>query len=162
MKKAIFVFISVLIIWNGYSQNINKGNSVNYNIQIQLVDSARTFFVNYSNGEEFRKKLMLTWGRPVLISVGSIEWTPITLQEIGNNLKITLTDGVETTESTGAKFVAFIDDNAKYNILKDLQSNQKRKFTLVFTNQQGVNIIITKTIEKAVVNAIDHIATSVW
>jgi hypothetical protein len=159
MKKAILLFISVLFVWNGFSQNVNNG-SVNYNMQVQVVDSARTFTVNYPNGEEFRKLLMLSWGRPVVITAGSIEWTPVTLQNIGENLKITLIDGVETTEGATVVYKTFVDDNAKYNILNDLQSNQKRKITLVFANQQGVNVVSSKIIENAVIKAIDHIVTS--
>jgi hypothetical protein len=160
MKKAILFFISVLFVWNGFSQNVNHGGSVNYNIQVQVVDSARTFTVNYPNGEEFRKLLMLTWGRPVVITAGSIEWTPVTLQDIGDNLKITLRDGVETTEGATVVFKTFVDDNAKFNMLNDLQSNQKRKMTIVFANQQGINVVSSKSIENAVVKAIDQIVTS--
>ncbi len=160
MKKAILFFISVLFVWNGFSQNVNNSGSVNYSIQTQVVDSARTFSVKYPNGEEFRKLLMLSWGRPVVITAGSIEWTPITLQNIGENLKITLSDGVETTEGETVVYKTFVDDNAKFNMLNDLQSNQKRKITLIFANQQGVNVVISKSIENAVVKAIDHIVTS--
>jgi hypothetical protein len=161
MKKAIIFFVSILFIVNGFSQNNNISKSVKYNIQVQLSDSARTFSITYPNGEEFRKILMLAWGRPVLISAGSIEWTPLTIQDIGNNMKITLSDGFETTEGTGTFYKLFSDDNSKFNILNNLQSNQKRKFILVFTNPQGVNIATTKSFEKAVINTIDHIVTSV-
>lgn len=160
MKKAIILFVSVLFVMTGFSQNNNNGKSVNYDIQVQMVDSSRSFDVIYPNGEEFRKLLMLTWGRPVLITAGKIEWTPLSLQDIGNNIKVTLSDGVETTESTGIFFKPFVDDNSKSNLLNNLKSNQKRKFCLSFTNQQGVNIVVTKSVEKAIVNAIDHIVTS--
>jgi hypothetical protein len=160
MKKVIIFFVSVLFVMNGFAQNNNNGKSVNYNIQVQMVDSARSFAVNYQNGEEFRKLLMLAWGRPALISAGKIEWSPLSLQDIANNIKVTLSDGIETTESTGTIFKPFMDDNSKYTILNNLQSNQKRKFILVFTNQQSENIVVTKSVEKAVVNAIDRIITS--
>jgi hypothetical protein len=160
MKKAIIFFVSILFIVSGFSQNNNNGKSMNYNIQVQMTDSARSFTVNYQNGEEFRKLLMIAWGRPALICAGKIEWTPLSLQDIGNNIKVTLSDGVETTEGTGTVFKPFTDDNSKYTILNNLQSNQTRKFNLVFTNQQGENIVNTKSVEKAVVNAIDRIVTS--
>jgi hypothetical protein len=160
MKKTILFFVSVLFVLNGYSQNVNN-NSVNYTLKVQLIDSARTFAVNYPNGEEFRKKLMLAWGRPAVLEAGSLVWTPLSLQDIGNNLKITLSDGVETTDGNTIVFKTFTDDNTKYNMINDLQSNQKRKMTLVFADPQGVNIVTDKIIEKKVVNAIDHIVTSV-
>jgi hypothetical protein len=160
MKKAIIFFVSVLFVVNGFSQNINNGKSMNYNMQVQMADSARSFAVNYQNGEEFRKLLMIAWGRPALISTGKIEWTTLSLQDIGNNIKVTLSDGVETTEGAGTTFKAFTDDNSKFNILNNLQNNQKRKFFLVITNQQGENIISNKNFEKAVVSAIDRIVSS--
>ena len=160
MKKAIIFFVSILFIVSGYSQDNNTRKSVNYNIQVQMADSTRTFSVGYPNGEEFRKLLMIAWGRPAMISAGKIEWTTLSLQDIGNNIKVTLSDGVETTESTGTIFKPFMDDNSKFNILSNLQSNQKRKFFLVFTNQQGENIISSKSSEKAVADAIDRIITS--
>jgi hypothetical protein len=127
-----------------------------------MADSARTFAVNYANGDEFRKKLMLAWGQPNVITAGSIEWSPLTLQNIGSNLKITLSDGVETTENSNIVFKAFVDDNAKFSMMNDLQSNQKRKISFVFSNQQGVNVVTTNSIEQAVVNEINRIITSVW
>jgi hypothetical protein len=160
MKKAILIFVSVLFVCNGFSQNVNNGSSENYSIRAVVVDSARTFTINYSNGEKFRKILILTWGHSTKITAGSIEWNPLTLQDIGDNVKITLIDGVETTESAGVKYTPFTDDNSKYNILTNLKSDQKRKFMLLITNQQGVNIVTSKSIEKAVINAIDHIVAS--
>jgi hypothetical protein len=160
MKKAILLFVSVLFICNGFSQNVNTGNPENYNIQVQLLDSARTFKVNYSNGEKFRKILILTWGRTTKFTAGSMEWNPLSLQDIGDNLIINLIDGIETTESTGVKYIPFAEDDLKYHILTNLQSNQKRKFMLIITNQQGVNIVTSKSIENAVVKAIDHIVAS--
>jgi hypothetical protein len=156
MKKAIFLFVSVLFIYNGFSQNVNKSNSADYSFQVQLVDSARTFTVNYANGEEFRKILVLTWGRPDVFAAGSMVWNRISLPEIGNNLKITLNDGVESTDGTSVVFKTFTDDNSKYHQLNDLKSNQKRKITLVFTDQLGVNIVTTKSIETAVIKTIEH------
>ena len=163
MKKTLlFALISVLFLAKGISQNNHTANTTNYSIKVELADSVRTFNIIYANGEEFRKKLMLTWGRPGILTAGTIEWTPLSLQGIGNNLKVTLSDGVETTESTGTVYKSFVDDNAKYNMLNDLQPNQKRKITLVFANQQGQNIVSTKSIEKAVIEAIDHIVANAW
>jgi hypothetical protein len=160
MKKAILLFVSVLFVYNGFSQNVNNGSSENYTIRAVVVDSARKFEVNYSNGEKFRKILMLTWGHPVKFTAGTIEWNPLSLQDIGDNVIITLTDGYETSESNGVEYIPFTDDHSKYRILTNLQSNQKRKFILLITNQQGVNIVTSKSIEKAVVRAVDQIVNS--
>ena len=54
MKKVLFLFISFLFVINGFTQNSNNGNSLNYNIQVQMADSARTFHITYPNGDEFR------------------------------------------------------------------------------------------------------------
>jgi hypothetical protein len=163
MKKTfLFAIILLVFLGKGISQNNHITNTSNYSIKIELADSVRTFNIIYANGEEFRKKLMLAWGRPLVFTAGTIEWTPLSLQGIGNNLKITLSDGVETTESTGTVYKSFVDDNTKYSMLNDLQPNQKRKITLVFTDQQGLNVVTTKTIEKAVVDAIDHIIATAW
>ena len=105
---------------------------------------------------------MLAWGRPALITAGSIEWTPLSLQNIGNNLIVTLIDGVETTENGQVIFKAFADDNSKYGIINDLHSNQKRRITLAFSDHQGVNQVASKSAENAVINAINQIVNSVW
>jgi len=162
MKKVIFLLISVLFISKGFSQNVDKSSSLNYNIQIQLVDSARTFVVNYTDGDQFRKKLILAWGKPGSFQAGTIEWPSLSLNNIGNNLKVTLIDGVETTNGTSKVFNAFADNNSKFNLLNSLQSNQKRKITLVITNQQGANVVANKSIEKSVLTVLDNIVTSVW
>ena len=162
MKKAILFFVSVLFICNGFSQNAGITKVVNSNIQVVIVDSARTFSINYPNGEEFRKKLMLAWGRPDEFSAGSMVWSNLSLQDVGNNMKIVITDGIETAEESGVVYKIFSDDNSKYSMINDLKSNQKRIITIVFENQEGSNIIAGKNTERSVISAIDHIITSVW
>lgn len=161
MKKVILFFVSVLFIMNGFSQN-NNNNSASSYIKVQMADSARTFSINYPNGDEFRKKLMLAWGQPNVITAGTIEWSPLTLQNIGNNLTITLSDGVETIENSVPVFKTFMDDVSKYSMINDLQSNQKRKITLVFRNAQGINAVASKSFEQAAISEINRIITSVW
>lgn len=162
MKKAFLFFVSLIFICNGFSQNARITKEVNSNIQVIMVDSARTFSINYSNGEEFRKKLMLAWGRPDEFSAGSLVWNNFSLQNIGDNLKIVVTDGIETTQETGVMYKVFTDDNTKYSMINDLQSNQRRIITIIFENQQGTNIIADKNSESSVIRVIDHIITSVW
>lgn len=159
MKKTILLTVLLFASLQIFSQNNNSSRG---NIQVVLTESSRTFVIEYPNYEEFRKKLMLSWGKPDVISAGSLIWNSISISGIGNQLKVVVSDGIETTESSGTTYKVFPDESAKFEILKDLRTNQKRKLQLNIENQQGNNIITDLTSENAVLNTLNYIISSVW
>jgi hypothetical protein len=160
MKKALLLIIFAAFASGTFAQTNQSGSTFTYSVSVQKTDSARTFVVNYANGEEFRKIMMLSWGQPDVFTAGNIVWNKLSLKNIGDNLKVTLSDGIETTQGSGIYYKLFADDNSKFNQLKDLQSDQKRKITLVFANPQGTNAVMSKTLENTVLSTLDHIISS--
>ncbi len=127
-----------------------------------MVPISITFTIIYSNIEEFRKKLMLAWGQPDVINSGNLIWKKLSLQDIGNNLEIRVTDGILTEENGNPSFKVFSDYNSKYEELKNLQLNQSRHLEIGFFSQGGFNIITTKNLENSVIKVLNFISDFVW
>ncbi len=160
MKKVIVLIVAVLLAYSGFSQNSSTFNNGSLNIQTQVIDSARTFSINFVNGEQFRKILMLTWGLPNIIEAGNLVWYNHDLANVGINVNIKLSDGIETNDAGAVVFKAFPSEEDKNTMLNSLQSNQKRVFKLIIVSQQNTNVVTTKVAEDAVISAIDNAITS--
>lgn len=163
MKKIIFILITVFIGFNGYCQHTTtSGLTVNIHLQYNQADTSRTFIITYFNYEEFRKKLMLAWGRPDVMSAGNLEWNNLNIQEIGQNLKVIVSDGISTAQDGTTYYKVFPDDNSKNEALKSLHSDQSRYLEIKFESQNGTNFITTNALENSVYTVLDYITNSVW
>jgi len=105
---------------------------------------------------------MLAWGRPDVITAGNLIWEKLSIQDIGNNLEIRVSDGILTEENGNASFKIFSDDNSKYKELQNLQLNQSQHLEIGFYNQSGFNIITTNTLENSVIKVLNYITDFVW
>ncbi len=163
MKKIFFILIAVFIASSGFSQHTNtSGLTVNPHFQYNQADTSRTFIITYNDYEQFRKKLMLAWGRPDVMTAGNLEWNHLNIQEIGQNLKVIVSDGISTAQDGTTYYKVFPDDNAKNDALKSMHNDQSRYLEIKFENQSGTNFITTSAMENSVYSVLDYITNSVW
>lgn len=163
MKKIIFILITVFIGYNGFGQHTTtSGLTVNTHLQYNQADTSRTFSITYFNYEEFRKKLILAWGRPDVMDAGNLVWNSLNIQEIGQNLKVVVRDGIATAQDGTTYYKIFPDYNAKNDALQSMHNDQSRYLEIKFENQIGTNIITTNALENSVYTVLDYITNSVW
>ncbi|MEI6124451.1 MAG: hypothetical protein WCQ95_12575 [Bacteroidota bacterium] len=158
MKKFSIILISVFITLAGYSQTSNSQNTrIIAHYQIHQADTSTTFTINYQDYEKLRKIFMLTWDRPDVISAGYLIWNNLSIQDVGNNLKITLSDGIITKEGDNQTYRIFADDITKKELLNKMSDNQFRQASIELRNQNDSNIINSNNLAKKVIMTLEKI-----
>lgn len=144
MKKLMILFGVILPAIFAQAQNPSKTVNIYSNCVVDNHDTAYTFTIHYPNYEECRKILMLSWGRPDAHEAGKIVWNKLNLSGIGNEMEVTLYDGIFTMDTKGGSFAPFVNDQEKYDKIPKLKPEECRQLVLIFESQDGKNLIRQK------------------
>lgn len=156
MKRLIlFVFLGI-ISTNSFSQI--KNNVIGVGYQYNKLDTTSTFsFFNNINFDDSRDSLIKYWGIPIKNEAGNLQWSNIQIPNVGNDLMITLYDGIATKEKHILRYVFFTSEEDKEKKLRELKSNQYRIIEIIVTDKNNLNIINNKIKTKIVKKLLEEI-----
>lgn len=156
MKKGLLLIMAVCIVVSGWAQNKNmpqkKVTSQKANIvvdqQFDFGETYRTFSITQVNFENAKAKFIKQLGKPSTNTLGTLKWKNINLPEIGENLTLTLYDGVFEKGPGGASYMVFIDKKMKVRALQSISATKFRMLRFEITNAEKINAIRNNKLEE--------------
>ncbi len=120
------------------------------NKQFDYGETYRTFSITQVNFENAKAKFIKQLGKPSTNTLGTLQWKNINIPEVGENLTLTLQDGVFETEPGGVSYTVFADKKTKVRALQNLSAKKFRMLSFKITNAENINVIRNnKTEEEA-------------
>lgn len=167
MKKLILVAFVLSIAFVGFGQSKSAGvsksmpkkNAVSPKSKVEeakiFVDKQfdygetyRTFSITQLNIDRAKAKFIQNLGTPSINSLSTLQWKNINLPEIGENLTITLHDGVVEKNEEGISYTIFTDKKMKVKALQNLTANKFRMLSFKITNSENINVIRNNKLEE--------------
>ena len=156
MKKVLLITLFAFFALYSFSQT--EKSSIGVNKQYSTPDTTRTFaLMNALNFDNNIDRLIKFWDKPELNEAGQIRWAHIDIPNVGKDLNVKLTERICTLEKDDMTCVPFKDKEDQEMKMKNLKSNQYRDIEIIVTNQDGKNIIDSKTKSEAIKTLLESI-----
>ncbi len=152
MKTFVLLIISVCIAFTGISQNRttqkNKAKIV-VNKQFDFGETYRTYSITQLNFVDAKSKFIKRLGKPKINNLGMMQWTNVSIPEIGEQLTFTLQDGVVEINPEGVTYTVYTNKKLKTKALQNLSATKFRMLSFKITNSENINVIRNNNTEEA-------------
>lgn len=145
MKKLILTSVALFALAVGMAQ-VNT-SVVSVETDIQGSDTLRTFFIEGGLCDILTQKLTALHGTPDGENTGTMEWSNIDINGVGQNLDIHTTDGVMAWQSNAWTYITFNNATHKQN---ELYADPTRAQRMFITVKKGPNNKVNTAAEEAV------------
>jgi hypothetical protein len=165
MKKVVMLIMAVCLVSFAWAQKKNVPKKIVLsqlakivvNKQFDYGETFRTFSITQVNVENAKAKFIKQLGKPSTNTLGTLQWKNINLPEIGENLTLTLQDGVFETVPGGASYTVFEDKKTKVRALQSLSSTKFRMLSFKITNAENINVIRNNKLEAEAMNFLENL-----
>lgn len=152
MKKIVLCLVlmsSLSFVLAQTKKPVAKIAKISVDKEFDFGETYRTFSIYQTNFEQTKAKFTKHFGKPVKSTIGTMQWNKITIPEIGENLTITLQDGIFEIVSGNASYTVFGDKAMKVKELRNTSSTKFRMMRLKVTNSENINVIRNNALENA-------------
>lgn len=127
---------------------------VQVNYQYNEGDTTRTFVLVTKDNDEAILDLDALFGEPVSRNPGTVKWTDVHIDGLGEHLDVVLYDGIMMLNSKSARFTIFKDEHAKASQLEKMP--ESRSTWLVIQNGEQQNVVDSRQAEALVLLLIER------
>ena len=165
MKKGLLLIMAVCLVSFAWAQNknlpqkkvVSQKAKIGVDKQFDYGETFRTFSITQVNFENAKAKFIKQLGKPSTNTLGTLQWKNINLPEIGENLTLTLYDGVFEKGPGGASYTVYADKKAKVRALQSLSATKFRMLRFNITNSEKINVIRNNNLEEEAMKFLENL-----
>jgi hypothetical protein len=165
MKKGLLLIMAVCLVSFAWAQKKNVPKKIVLSQIAKIVvdkqfdygETFRTFSITQVNFENAKAKFIKQLGKPSTNTLGTLKWKNINLPEIGENLTLTLQDGVFETEPGDVTYTVFADKKTKVRALQSLSATKFRMLSFKITNAENINVIRNNNLEAEAMKFLENL-----
>lgn len=164
MKKVVLLTMAVCLVCIGWAQKKSVNNKpktekakIFVDKQFDYGETYRTFSITLVNFENAKAKFIKQLGKPSTNTLGTLQWKNINLPEIGENLTLTLHDGVFEKGPGDASYTVYADKKTKVRALQNLSATKFRMLRFEITNSEKINAIRNNKLEDEAMKFLENL-----
>lgn len=165
MKKIVLVAMAFCIALMGFGQGKSTKSKVtklpvekakiDVDLKFDFGETYRTFSITRVDFIKAKEKFIKHLGKPSTNTLGVLEWKNVNIPEIGENLTLTLQDGVVEFQPGGVSYSIFTDKKMKIQSLQNLSSKKFRMLRFTISNAENINAIRNNKLQKEALKFLD-------
>ncbi len=165
MKKGLLLIMAICLVSFAWAQNKNLPKKkvvsqiakIGVDKQFDYGETFRTFSITQVNFENAKAKFIKQLSKPSTNTLGTLQWKNINLPEIGENLTLTLQDGVVDIEPGDVSYMIFTDKKIKVKELQNLSATKFRVLRFNITNAEKINVIRNNNLEAEAMKFLENL-----
>jgi hypothetical protein len=155
MKKIVLCLVLMSSLSTVIAQTkkpVAKIAKISVDKEFDFGETYRIFSITQANFDQTKAKFVKHFGKPVKSTISIMQWNKINIPEVGENLTITLQDGIFESGPGDPSYMTFGDKAMKAKALQNTSATKFRMMRLKVTNSENINVIRNNALEDAMMD----------